>query len=180
MFKKLLKSLAKALAAQQIPYMVMGGQAVLLYGEPRMTKDIDVTLGLGVDGQNLIRNLAAGLGLTPLADASFTSRTMVFPCVDEKSGIRVDFIFSWSAYEREALGRTRTVDLEGVPIRFASPEDLILQKVIAGRPRDEEDIRGVLAKNPDCDRAYIRRWLREFTDSLGEPFVERFEQWDKR
>lgn len=179
MFKELLKALAEALAEQQIPYMVIGGQAVLLYGEPRMTKDIDVTLGLGVDGQNPIRTLSAGLGLTPLADASFTARTMVFPCMDEKSGIRVDFIFSWSAYEREALERTRTVDLEGTPIRFASPEDLILQKVIAGRPRDEEDARGILAKNPDCDRAYIRRWLREFTLTLGEPYLERFEQWDK-
>jgi len=30
--------------------MVIGGQAVFLYGEPRMTKDIDITLGMGIDG----------------------------------------------------------------------------------------------------------------------------------
>jgi len=29
--------------------MVIGGQAVLLYGEPRLTRDIDITLGIGVE-----------------------------------------------------------------------------------------------------------------------------------
>lgn len=33
-----------------VPYMVIGGQAVLIYGEPRLTKDIDITLGVDVDG----------------------------------------------------------------------------------------------------------------------------------
>ncbi|GAH87084.1 unnamed protein product, partial [marine sediment metagenome] len=29
--------------------MIIGGQAVLLYGEPRLTRDIDVTLGDDID-----------------------------------------------------------------------------------------------------------------------------------
>jgi hypothetical protein len=41
--------------------MVIGGQAVLRYGEPRLTKDIDVTLGLGVDGFQTIREVARAL-----------------------------------------------------------------------------------------------------------------------
>ncbi len=177
MFKALLKKLAQALSAQGIPYMVMGGQAVLLYGEPRMTRDIDLTLGLGVDRQGDVRQLASGLGLTPLADEAFTRRSFVFPCEEKATGIRVDFVFSWSAYERQAIARARAVDLEGAAVQFASPEDLILQKVIAGRPRDEEDVRAVLAKNPDLNLDYVRRWLGEFSSSLGEPFAERFEKW---
>ena len=50
MFQKLLKKIANELSAHNIPYMVIGGQAVLLYGEPRVTKDIDITLGGGVSG----------------------------------------------------------------------------------------------------------------------------------
>ena len=50
MFKKLLKKIANELNTNNIPYMVIGGQAVLLYGEPRLTKDIDITLGIGIDG----------------------------------------------------------------------------------------------------------------------------------
>jgi hypothetical protein len=50
MFKKLLKKIANELNTHNIPYMIIGGQAVLHYGEPRPTKDIDITLGIGIDG----------------------------------------------------------------------------------------------------------------------------------
>ncbi|MDI3467220.1 MAG: hypothetical protein OJF50_006041 [Nitrospira sp.] len=46
MFTRLLERLATALDLAKIPYMIIGGQAVLLYGEPRLTRDIDVTLGI--------------------------------------------------------------------------------------------------------------------------------------
>jgi hypothetical protein len=50
MFQKLLKKIANELNTCNIPYMVIGGQAVLIYGEPRLTKDIDITLGIGING----------------------------------------------------------------------------------------------------------------------------------
>jgi hypothetical protein len=45
MFENLLERIAQSLKNNGIPYMVIGGQAVLLYGEPRLTKVIDITLG---------------------------------------------------------------------------------------------------------------------------------------
>ena len=54
MFQLLLKKIAFELSSNSIPYMVIGGQAVLLYGEPRLTKDIDITLGIGIDGLDTI------------------------------------------------------------------------------------------------------------------------------
>ena len=50
MFKKLLEKIARGLDKRKIPYMVIGGNAVLIYGEPRLTQDIDITLGLDVRG----------------------------------------------------------------------------------------------------------------------------------
>jgi hypothetical protein len=41
MFEELLARLGSALDKHSIPYMIIGGQAVLLYGEPRLTRDID-------------------------------------------------------------------------------------------------------------------------------------------
>jgi len=43
--ERLFKKTARELSSQNIPYMVIEGQAVLLYGESRLTKDIDITLG---------------------------------------------------------------------------------------------------------------------------------------
>jgi len=41
MFKKILKKIASVLDESSLPYMVIGGQAVLLYGEPRLTRDME-------------------------------------------------------------------------------------------------------------------------------------------
>ena len=93
---------------------------------------------------------------------------MVLPTIEEATGIRVDFIFSFTPYELEAISRARTVIIIGHKISFASPEDLIIHKIFAGRPRDFEDVRSVILKNPTIDFMYIRRWLREFDASTEE------------
>jgi hypothetical protein len=176
MFEQLLKKISTALDEAGIPYMIIGGQALLLYGEPRLTKDIGVTLGATLEKLDGVTVLAKRNELEPLVDPeTFTRKTMVLPCQDRQTGIRVDFIFSFSAYEKQAFKRVRKIKMGNVQIKFASPEDLIIHKVIAGRPRDLEDVKNVLIKNPGIDLAYIRQWLQAFTAALDEPFVERFD-----
>jgi hypothetical protein len=177
-FENLLKRIAADLQAQSIPYMIIGGQAVLLYGEPRLTKDIDITLGVGVDRVSDIIAALQRLGLTVLVDdaGAFARETMVLPVADEAVGIRIDFIFSYSSYERQAIGRGRMVRLGDVDVCFASLEDLIIHKIVAGRPRDIEDVRMMLLKNPQYDRPYIQRWLKEFDASMDREFLRVFEE----
>jgi len=43
--------------------------------------------------------------------------------------------------------------------------------LLSGRPRDLEDVRSILLKNPQYDSGYIERWLKEFEDSLGQSFL---------
>jgi hypothetical protein len=100
----------------------------------------------------------------------------VLPYRDQETGIRVDFMFSWSAYEQGALGRSRSIDLGGAGVKFASVEDVVIHKIIAGRPRDLEDVRMILIKNPTLDQVYIQSWLKEFDEALGEGFWLRFQQ----
>jgi len=45
-FERLIAGVARALGTRGVPYMLIGGQAVLLHGEPRLTQDIDVTPGV--------------------------------------------------------------------------------------------------------------------------------------
>ena len=81
MFERLLKKVALQLKKASIPYMIIGGQAVLLYGEPRLTRDIDVTLGIGVNGLEKVRKVIEALGLKILVKngEEFVERNMVLP-----------------------------------------------------------------------------------------------------
>ncbi len=177
MFETLLARIATTLEAAGLDYMVIGGQAVLLYGEPRLTKDVDVTLGAEPGKLSRVLALVREMELEPLVDPEpFVRDTLVLPCHDADTEIQVDFVFSFSAYEQQAFRRTRSVELAGASVRFASPEDLIVHKMVAGRPRDLEDVRSVLLKNPSVDRAYVRRWLADFSGVLDQPLLEQFEQ----
>ena len=178
MFRRLLKKVSLQLKKDSIPYMVIGGQAVLLYGEPRLTRDIDITLGVGVDELNKLKKTVSSLSLKILVerDEEFVERNFVLPTLDEKSGIRVDFIFSFSPYERQAIERAKDIKLGRSLVRFASLEDVVIHKVIAGRARDLEDIKSILLKNQKYDSDYIEKWLKEFDKSLNEQFLKIFRE----
>lgn len=181
MFERLLKKIALQLKGASIPYMVIGGQAVLVYGEPRLTRDIDITLGMGVDGLDRVKKIIKAIGLKSLVEKekAFVERNMVLPTLDKKSGIRVDFIFSFSPYERQAIGRARDIKLGRSLVRFASLEDVVIHKMIAGRARDLDDVKSILLKNPKYDLFYIKKWLKEFDKSLGGKFLKVFRNIEK-
>jgi len=182
MFEALLEQIARGLDARGIPYMLIGGQAVLLYGESRLTRDIDVTLGAGPDQLPLILEWIRACGWRALTATpeEFVARTLVLPCLDPASGIRMDLLFALSPYERQAIARARAVQVGQTPVRFASAEDLIIHKIIAGRPRDLEDVLSVALKNPQLDTGYIRKWLGELEKGREEPLATRFEEiWSR-
>ena len=177
MFQQLLEQIAISLDALRIPYMVIGGQAVLLYGEPRLTRDIDVALGVGLERLPDLLRLATERNWRVLAEnpTEFVQKTLVLPCLEPSSGIRVDLTFAVSSYEREALERVRRAPAGKAEVCFASVEDIIIHKVVAGRPRDLEDVRSIVAKQQTIDVEYVRRWLAEFERSLNVKFLDRFD-----
>ncbi len=111
MFKEEIKRICKELNINQIPYIIIGGQAVLLYGEPQLTRDIDITLGINTDRLHDILQITKKLQLQPLPDdvENFVNKTMVLPVLG-RQGIRVDFIFSFTDFERLAITRANKVE----------------------------------------------------------------------
>ena len=181
MFEQILERISLALDDLRIPYLVIGGQAVLLYGEPRLTRDIDITLDAGPDRLPAIMGLIQGWGWTILtsAPAEFVERTMVLPCLEPASGVRVDFIFSFSAFENQAMEHARRVVLGKAEVRFASVEDLIIHKIVAGRLRDLEDVKGILLRGSAINLSYLDHWLGEFDRSLGGQILRRWQELRK-
>lgn len=179
MFKKILKKIATVLDESSLPYMVIGGQAVLLYGEPRLTRDIDITLGVNIEKLADLLKAIKKIGLTPLPENinDFVNKTFVLPVKDDATDIRVDFVFSQTSYEKQAIDRAVMHKIDETGIAFASLEDMIIHKIFSGRPRDMEDARSILIKNPDYDKDYIIKWLQEFDDALGQDkFLGNFQE----
>jgi predicted nucleotidyltransferase len=184
MIEGLIKKIASGLDKIKVPYMIIGGQAVLLYGTPRLTRDIDITLGVDTDKLSLIKKLCKELHLKILIEKAdnFVQETKVLPAEDVTSKIRIDFIFSFSFYERQALKRTRRISMLGYPVRFASCEDVIIHKMFSGRAIDEEDVRNIIIKNRGrIDLKYIKKYLLVFDRLLGRKgLFSRFKQLCKR
>jgi len=165
MIEKLIKKTAQDLDRRKIPYMIIGGQAVLLYGRPRLTRDIDITLGLDTDNFASIEGVCKKLKLRPLVENphDFAVKTKVLPTEEPDSKIRVDFIFSFTPYETQAIKNAKRVVIDDYPVKFASCEDVIIHKMVAGRAIDEEDVKAILAKNrAEIDLKYVEKWLLEF------------------
>lgn len=169
-FDRLLAAVSRELRSRDLPHILIGGQAVLLHGAPRLTEDIDVSLSVGPEETAVVADACAAIGLEPLvADpADFARETFVLPVRSGSSGVRVDFIFSNTEFERLAVGRAVQVNLSGETVPFASPEDLILFKLFAGRARDIDDARSVVGRQgARLDWSYIERWARTFAEIPG-------------
>jgi hypothetical protein len=169
-FPEILGRIAAELDARKLPFMVIGGQAVLLHGEPRLTQDIDITLGVPPSRLPDVLEACGATRIEPLPKdpRAFVQETFVLPAEDRTSGVRIDLIFSTTHYEAEAIARAERVPLGGQHVPFATPEDLILHKLFAGRPRDLEDVRGVVRRKGDLiDWDYMTRWARALSTTQG-------------
>jgi predicted nucleotidyltransferase len=117
------------------------------------------------------------IGLQPLVEPdSFTRRTMALPCADPGTAIRVDLIFSFSPYERRAVERAQGIRIGNCDVCLACVEDLVVHKLLAVRPRDIEDVIGIMRKNPHADLVYVRSVLKEFASAADEPLEERLDE----
>ena len=107
----------------------------------------------------------------------FAERTRVLLVRHEPSGIDADIVFAGLAFEEEAIGRSRQIDVADVSLPLPTAEDLIVMKAVADRPRDMADIEAVLDANPEVDLGRVRRWLHEFSSALdSSEMLEEFER----
>jgi hypothetical protein len=177
-FIPLMARIGRTLNEAEIPYMVIGGQAVIHHGELRATKDVDFTLAISPFDAGRLIALLERCGLEPLYDdpAQFVRESHLLPCRSRTVPLRVDFAFTDTPYEQQAIARGEDVMIEGVPVRFASVEDLLVHKLLAWRPQDQKDIETILLKNPEADLDEVRYWCGQFEQVLEEPVADRLDQ----
>ena len=141
----------RMLESRGIPCALIGGLAVSLRGQPRMTVDVDLVILADVErALRLVRELDS-TPFQPLFAGveEVVSRSYILPIRHRSTGIRVDLAIGMSGFERDAVGRATPVAIGDLRVPVVSVEDLLVMKALAGRPQDDLDIRGLVAAQRD-------------------------------
>ena len=151
--------------------VIIGGVAASLLGQPRLTADADALILLSLEEVPRLVELARAEGLQPrIADAvEFARRSRVVLLRHEESGIDVDISLGLLPFEVETVERSVEHQAGALRIRLPTPEDLIILKAVAHRPKDMLDIEAVISAEEHLDRKRIAFWTRQFADLLEVP-----------
>jgi predicted nucleotidyltransferase len=168
---ELLAAFSGAMRERRWRWYVFGAQAVIAYGRPRLTADVDVTVELTGEGPNELIEALAGHGFElrfPLS-AEHLRDARLLPMVHAPTGMPLDLVIAAPGLDEEFLERARLLDLGGVEVPVVSVEDLVAMKLLAGRRKDIEDVRGVIAEQRDrIDLGRVRDVLTAFESVTGE------------
>ena len=151
-------------------WYLFGAQAVVAYGVPRFSADVDVTLALAPDApERFVRDMEAGGFTLRVDDPEFVRQTRVLPFVHAATGMPLDVVLAGSGLEDEFLGRAKTTDIGGVDVPLIDVADLVIAKILAGRPKDMADARSLWRMHgSSADRRRVVRLLRLLEEALGQ------------
>jgi predicted nucleotidyltransferase len=176
-----LRQIVQLLEELQIQYVVMGGLAVRVHGIPRPTHDIDFTLAVGQSDllQFFDRLEQQGLTVPDAYRTGWRDRVADMPLVKARlylqgRGIDIDMFLVESQFQESLMSRRQRVVVEGINLWLVTPEDLILLKLLADRPRDRGDIGDVFFMQGQLDVDYMRRWAKELgvEEKLDQAIVD--------
>jgi len=171
---EVLKIVSERLEAAHIPFMLTGSFAMAYYGQPRMTRDLDLVVSLGEED---VHGIVAAFSPDFYIDADDTRAAILtqrqFNLMHNATGIKVDLIVLKSAeYRKVEFARRQLVVIGGVKTWIVSREDLILSKLVWTRDTKSElqrrDVKNLLDET--MDREYLSHWADRLgvTDILQE------------
>lgn len=156
-----------------IPYFVTGSTAGILYGEPRMTHDIDIVIALAP------RQVRAFVDAFPIEEfycppedvlAIEVRRGQRGHCnlIQHATGFKADIYLAFDDLHRWALAHRRVVMLDGAPFSVAPIEYVILRKLEYFREgRSEKHVRDIRGMLEVSSGAIDRGFLDERIVSMG-------------
>ena len=125
-------------------FCFIGGVALQHWGEPRVTRDLDLSLFTGFGGEAEVVDALLGHYEGRIADARAFALTHRVLLIRTGGGVEVDVALAALPFEAEMIGRAIDAEFEpGIRLRICSAEDLFVLKAFADRPQDRADIIGI-------------------------------------
>ena len=167
---ELLRYAMDVLERQGLTYMLVGSLASGVYGEPRLTQDIDIVVELSADR---VAGLCTAFPAPEYYVSEQAAREAValggqFNVIHPASGNKIDFMIArQDAWGRGQLGRRRREQIFPDRLGYtAAPEDVILSKLLyyqeGGSEKHLRDVASMLRISGDeIDKAYIGHWAAQ-------------------
>ena len=158
----LLADLARGLGALGVRWFLFGAQAAILHGSARLSADVDVTVDLGArSNRELVDALVReGFELRVADVQGFVDATRVIPLLHVSSRMPLDIVLAGPGLEEQFFARAVERRVGDALVPVVSAEDLVAMKILAGRPRDTEDVASIVRARHDLDVEAIRGTLR--------------------
>jgi hypothetical protein len=160
-------------------YCFIGGLAVLRWGEPRETVDVDITLLTGFENEAAYVSVLMARFQPRRNDAAEFARLHRVLLLRASSGVGLDIALGGLPFEESAVDRSTPFTFPpDVALRTCSAEDLIVLKAFADRPKDWVDIEGVIIRQTgSLDWGYVQHHLAPLVELKEAPeILNRLEQ----
>ncbi len=164
-----------------ISYYITGGVAAISYGEPRTTQDLDLVMAISLDVIERLSDALTEAGFyVPGIDDVKSGRMRTLQIIEMESISRADLVVAGTdEFERLKFTRRRVIEFEGTALYFASPEDVILNKLRwrqrSGSEKQWRDVLGVLkVQAENLDYGYMRELAEQLglVDALNQAVTE--------
>ena len=168
-----LRDLLAWIGARNAKGVIIGGVAASILGRPRFTRDVDLVVLLDQEDWGDFLTAGERFGfVSRRSDAlDFAMKTRVLLVHHQPTTIDIDVSFGALPFEEEIISRSTLQDVGGVLVPIPTPEDLIIMKAVAHRPRDLADVEAVSDAHPNLDLNRVRRWVGEFASLLEMPEI---------
>lgn len=163
----------ESLLKAKLPHAFGGAIAVAYYGEPRMTKDIDINVFISGERSGRISEALEALGIdTELENRDLQNQEELKLEWEENS---LHLFFSWDSLHDEMERRVRIAPFAEDAIPLVAPEHLVTRKAILDRPKDWIDIEQILVATDPLDLGEIETWLERMVGS-ADPRMKKLEE----
>lgn len=137
-------------------FFFIGGVAVQVWGQPRLTQDIDLTVFTNLINEPAYIDALLACYSPKFSDADqFALTNRVLPMFTH-GGIGIDVTLGGLSDISEALFRSSYQSfVGGHNLRICSADDLVIMKTVAARPRDWIDVESVIIRQNNLDWDYI-------------------------
>ncbi|MEO8354547.1 MAG: nucleotidyl transferase AbiEii/AbiGii toxin family protein [Chloroflexota bacterium] len=170
-FRAAIESLQRLLNQFDNRGVIIGGIAVGFLGKPRFTADVDAMFLLSTQDVPKFLERARAENIRPrIQDAEeFARKNRILLLMHVPTETDIDVSLGILPFEEEMVERGSIKSFADLSVRLPTPEDLVILKAIAHRPKDLEDIRTIADKYPNLDVGRIEEWVQAFGEVLETP-----------